>query len=223
MRFDKGKPFTHIEADFPVEGRNVPVFSEAFLYETVGKGDARFILGVADEYEHLIEALGPKALRAILDVRPRLAQRLGVGEHVVEFLEDARSEESLRQEKELPSQIILDDQAAESVWRFLHDEYSRTFDPENDMDKDRLRMYNTLTDALGSHEQRQRQKERDRLPEKLERKADRESQLDGKRKRRIAALDAKDALQEFVNGGGAAEPDAILALLAEAWEVKPEA
>lgn len=63
MRMDKGNRFIDGLADWAPEDweRNdaPPVFSEAFLYEAVGKGDARFVLGVADEYRHIIEALGP--------------------------------------------------------------------------------------------------------------------------------------------------------------------
>src|SRR5687768_8954576 len=167
MRMDKGKPFMHVEADTG----DAPTFSEAFLYEAVGKGDARFMLGVAEEYEHVIEALGPEALRAILGVRPRLVQRLGTGKLVTEHLADARDEQDLRRDAEFPPQVILDDHAAEGVWQVLHEDYRMHFNPEEDMPRDALRAYHLLTDALGEHEQRQRQEERDRLPEKLKRQA----------------------------------------------------
>src|SRR3954469_20146529 len=111
MRMDKGKPFTHIEADFIPEDedapdetpRKIPTFSEAFLYPTVGKGDARFILGVADEYEHIIEALGPAAVKAILAVKPSLVNRLGTGDKIVEWLKDARDESDLWRDEQHPS------------------------------------------------------------------------------------------------------------------------
>lgn len=176
MRMNKGKPFTGIEADVG----EVPVFSEAFLYEYVGKGDGRFILGVAEEYEHIIDALGPEAVRAVLDVRPRLAQRLGAGAKLTEFLADARSDEALRRVEEMPAQVILDEEAAHAVWKVLHEEYRRHFDPEKSLGADMLRAYHTLTDGLGSWEQGQRATEQARLPEKLAqqaaRKAERERQ-----------------------------------------------
>lgn len=183
MRMDKGQPFMDVEADYPIDGKDVPTFSEAFLYEGVGKGDARFILGVADEYEHVIDALGPTAVKAILDVKPQLVQRLGVGETVVKELEDARSDDDLRREEQNPSQVILDEKAAHDTWRVLHDEYTRLFNPEESMGADKLRAYNTLTEALGSWEREQRQKEIDRLPEKLERQEERREEIRLKRER----------------------------------------
>lgn len=55
LKSNRGKPFMHIKAD---DRTDVPVFSEAFLYSCMTKNDARFILGVADEYNKLIEILG---------------------------------------------------------------------------------------------------------------------------------------------------------------------
>lgn len=108
-----------------------------------------------------------------------------------------------------------------SVWEILHDEYKRTFDPEADMNTDRLRTYNTLTDALGFHNQKRRKAEQDKLPEKLARKAERTEQLEAKRERRRKLYDAQEALQGLLNGAGG-DRDAILALVAEAWDVEPE-
>lgn len=61
--FQKGNPFM----DVPAAGRKVPVFSEAFLYGKVGKSDARFILGVAEEYEKLIRILGVEKIKELLE------------------------------------------------------------------------------------------------------------------------------------------------------------
>jgi len=163
---NKGQPFRHVEADTG----EAPTFSEAFLYPAVGKGDARFILGIADEYEHVIAALGPAAVIAILEVKPRLAQRLGVGRNVINSIADARSDESLRRAEESPPQVTLDADAAHAVWQGLHANYRRYYDPENSMDRDALRAYHALTDGLGSWEREQRQKERDRRAEFLARR-----------------------------------------------------
>lgn len=167
MRMDKGKTFTHIEAD---DG-SAPTFSESFLYEKVGKGDARFILGVADEYEHVIEALGTPAVRAILDVKPKLVRRLKVGDEVRESLADARDERAIARDEQFPAEITIDSECAHAIWTRLHGEYRRLFEPEKSMDADALRLYNLLTDKLGEWEKEQRQAERDRADEKLERKA----------------------------------------------------
>lgn len=180
MRMNKGQPFMDVEAD----SEEAPVFSEAFLYDTVGKGDARFILGVAEEYEHIIEALGPTAVRALLDIKPRLVQRLGVPELLTKELADANSEDFLRREQELPSQVVLDEKAAYSIWYTLHQEYQRFFNPEEAMNKDSLRAYHTLTDGLGQYEQELRQKEIDRLPEKLAKQEERREELRRKREER---------------------------------------
>jgi hypothetical protein len=72
MRAQKGKPFMHIEAD----SANVPLFSEAFFYGLafqeeefwMTKGDARFIMGVAEEYSHIIKLLGPEKVRELLEL-----------------------------------------------------------------------------------------------------------------------------------------------------------
>lgn len=42
---------------------DVPLFSEEFLYERIGKDDARTVLSVVEDYDHLIRALGPAAVR----------------------------------------------------------------------------------------------------------------------------------------------------------------
>jgi len=52
-----------------------PVFSEAFLYDAVGKDDARFILGVAEEYDHLIKLLGTDLTKRLLEARLSTAAR----------------------------------------------------------------------------------------------------------------------------------------------------
>jgi hypothetical protein len=88
----KGEPFMGVEADSLTKeqrtGENgekllwhelpdpYPVFSEAFLYETIGKGDARFVLGVAEEYSHLIELLGEHVVRRLLDLKVAKGQRM---------------------------------------------------------------------------------------------------------------------------------------------------
>lgn len=63
--FAKGESFMRVEAD----GESVPLFSESYLYDVLGKGDARFVLGVAEEYEHLIKLLGPVITRQLLTAR----------------------------------------------------------------------------------------------------------------------------------------------------------
>lgn len=202
----KGKPFRHVVEEAPLpdldeiradsqrardEDFEVRVFSEMFLYPRVGKGDARFILGIADEYEHVIEALGPKAVRAILNVQPRLVQRLGTGGAVVESLADAQDEQAERREEDHPAQVILDADAMGDVWRLLHNEYVRYFNPEKDMDPGPLRTYHYLTDALGTWYREQRQEERDRLPEKLAKQTE----------RREARREARAAAREEGRGG----------------------
>lgn len=196
MRMDKGKPFMDVPADFTPEGEEgeLPTFSEAFLYPTVGKGDARFILGVAEEYEHIIKALGSKAVIAILQVRPKLVRRLGVGKDVVDTLEDARSDQDLQREKQSPAEVVLDESAAHATWTVLHNEYRRIFNPEEDMGRDQLRAYNALTDGLGHWEQEQRQKERDRLPEKLERQKERRAEIEAKRAAKRAEKENDETL-----------------------------
>lgn len=61
--FARGEPFTGVSA----EGYDVPVFSEAFLYDCMFKGDARFILAVADEYATLIDKLGEEKVKELLE------------------------------------------------------------------------------------------------------------------------------------------------------------
>jgi len=61
--FAKGKKFMHV----PAEGGAIPTFSEGFLYPRIGKDDARFVLGVAEEYEKIIEILGEGKVREILE------------------------------------------------------------------------------------------------------------------------------------------------------------
>ena len=60
--FEKAKPFIEMKAE--VSG--FPVFSESFLYERVGKCDARFILAIAGEYSAIIEMLGYKKVLELL-------------------------------------------------------------------------------------------------------------------------------------------------------------
>lgn len=189
----KGEPFLHVKA----EAEDVPVFSERFLYERIGKDDARFVLGVAEEYAHVIEALGVSAVRAILGVRPALVNRLGTGAKVVAWLEDARSERDLRFEADFPPQVILDRDAARGAWELLHEEYKTFFEPEVVMDRNRLRTYHLLTDRLGETEQAARQKEIDRLPEKLERKRQRMVALDATRAAVAAAAAAEPGTADF--------------------------
>lgn len=78
--FKKGEPFMHVESEGYVPGPDelaemeehfqqtleVPTFSEAYLYPRVGKDDARFILGVADEYAKVIRVLGEEKVYEIL-------------------------------------------------------------------------------------------------------------------------------------------------------------
>lgn len=176
----KGQPFMDVEADFIPEESDgtpaytgegsLPTFSESFLYPTVGKGDARFILGVGEEYDHIIKALGSTTVQRILDVKPQLAQRLGVSAAIDECLAAAKSRDLEYREKDFPD-VTLDNESATLVWKMLHDEYRRYYNPETSMEKKRLRLYHRLTDELGSWEQDERQKEIDRLPEKLEQQA----------------------------------------------------
>jgi hypothetical protein len=192
MRMNKGQPFMEVPEEAPLpdveEARatpnEVPVFSEAFLYPRLGKGDARFVLGIAEEYAHIIDALGPRAVTAILDVRPRLADRLDVGKLVVDMLADANSDDLLWREERHPSEVRLDHHAASAAWSLLHREYQRYFDPENAMEKDALRAYHALTDGLGDWEKGERQKEIDRLPEKLKRQEERKAEIERKREER---------------------------------------
>lgn len=93
--FQRGQSFSDVPADFPPEGKESldadgnppPTFSEAFLYPTVGKGDARFVLGVADEYEHLIKLLGDVTPR-LLDAELSKAAQARLRTIVSEFLEE---------------------------------------------------------------------------------------------------------------------------------------
>lgn len=68
MRYAKGQRFMHIRAESggTKTKPNPPVFSEDFLYKKVGKDDARFILGVAEEYETIIQRLGTDKVWEIL-------------------------------------------------------------------------------------------------------------------------------------------------------------
>jgi hypothetical protein len=191
---NKAQPFMDVEAD---DG-SAPTFSEKFLYETVGKGDARFILGVAEEYDHVIRALGPAAVKAILQVKPALAVRLGVGEQVTKSLEDARSDEDLWREGRIPAQVILDHDAAHAIWQVLHDEYSRFFDVSS-MDKDHLRAYRALTEGLGEWEQDAMRKADEERPAMTERhKPLQEARIE--RKRRVR--EAKQAMRAALDNGG---------------------
>lgn len=211
----KGYPFMDVKqevAPWPDEIGDIPdsapVFSEATLYPTLGKGDARFVLGVAGEYDHVIKALGPKAVRAILDVKPKLVERLGVGEEVAKSLEDARDENDLLREQEHPSEVRIDADAAHAAWEQLHYEYRRLFDPESSMDGDSLRAYHELTEALGEHEKKMRKEEQDRLPEKLERKR-------AQRERVAREREARQAVYEAADGKG--DPEAAVKLYREVF------
>lgn len=170
MRMAKGEPFIHLGSETYRDDIELPTFSEGFLYDRVGKYEARFILGVAEEYEHVIEALGTSSVRRILDVKPRLAQRLGLATVVNDCLADAISTDLEYRERESPD-VTLDHDAAHTVWKILHFEYRRLYNPEKSMDKEQLRLYHRLTDDLGDWEQKERQKEIDKLPEKLEKQA----------------------------------------------------
>lgn len=212
MRMDKGKPFTHVEAD----SMDAPTFSERFLYETVGKDEARFILGVADEYEHVINALGPSAVRAILDVKPQLVQRLGTGEKIVEWLEDARDWESLNRSEQFPEQVILDDNAAEAIWRILHDEYRNYYEPEKSMDSNHLRTYLMLTERLGHWEKEQKEEADKEKPGMIAR---RDAELAIKKRRRKAEREFKDAALNVEPGSERFEE--ALSEYREAMNAKP--
>lgn len=54
-----------VEADGIIQGERYPVFSEAFLYPKMTKGDARFILAIAEEYDALRQMLGEKTLKCL--------------------------------------------------------------------------------------------------------------------------------------------------------------
>ena len=66
-----GKTFMDVLSD---DGK-LPVFSEAFLYPAVGKGDARFILAVAEEYEALIRFFGEETMKRLLDAARQVEAR----------------------------------------------------------------------------------------------------------------------------------------------------
>lgn len=71
--FKKAEPFMDVKAEHHPAAFSSPpasnplVFSEEFLYPSVGTGDARFILGVAEEYSRVIEVLGTKLVKEILE------------------------------------------------------------------------------------------------------------------------------------------------------------
>lgn len=86
--FGKGTPFMDVEAEFDPDeeaGYQPPVFSERFLYGTVGKGDARFILGVAEEYERLIDVLGEDLVSTLLERKLSRVER----EHIQRVITEA--------------------------------------------------------------------------------------------------------------------------------------
>jgi hypothetical protein len=64
----RGESFTDVMAEdyAPDEDELHPVFSEANLYGRMYKGDARFILSIAEEYERLIEVLGVEKVKELL-------------------------------------------------------------------------------------------------------------------------------------------------------------
>jgi hypothetical protein len=95
---------------------------------------------------------------------------LGLATVVNDCLADAISTDLEYRERESPD-VTLDHDAAHTVWKILHFEYRRLYNPEKSMDKEQLRLYHRLTDDLGDWEQKERQKEIDKLPEKLEKQA----------------------------------------------------
>lgn len=149
MRMNKGQPFMDVEQEVsPDPGRfdeiesGWPVFSEGVLYPLLGKGDARFVLGVANEYDHIIKALGPQAVKDILDVKPRLCQRLGLPDVVKECLEDAHDEydgsRRYPEEVAIPKNIAYD--VAEAIGRAIR--YDR-----KDVSEDMIRLYELVAEA----------------------------------------------------------------------------
>jgi hypothetical protein len=80
MRMRKGDPFMHVKASGDIPDDTMisemkadmrrdglyPVFSEGHLYPRLGKEDARFVLGVVEEYDKLIEVLGVEAIKKLL-------------------------------------------------------------------------------------------------------------------------------------------------------------
>jgi hypothetical protein len=194
VRMHKGYPFMDVEYEGPGKSvpDNAPTFSEAALYPRLGKGDARFVLGVAEEYEHIIEALGPKAVKAVLGVKPRLVQRLGVGEEVTKSLEDARDETEMWRDERYPPQIILDGDAARSIWNSLFDEYRGYYDPEKSMERDQLRALKWLTKALGDDYVESLKEEKEKLPEKLKQQKERKKVVEKKTELRNKLRNAKN-------------------------------
>src|SRR5688572_23738961 len=100
----KGQRFMHITAE--TGGRNgnrPPVFSEDFLYPKLGKEDARFVLGVAEEYEKVIQTLGPTEVAALIEspeqkerveqiwTRNIMASRRAMSEAAARLCKDCRS------------------------------------------------------------------------------------------------------------------------------------
>lgn len=67
----KGQPFLAVKA----EGSEHPVFSEMFPYDRIGKEDARFVLAVAEEYDHLICVLSAAEAERLLSL-PRKGNNL---------------------------------------------------------------------------------------------------------------------------------------------------
>lgn len=69
----KGEDFIDVKAErAEADGQQLPVFCESFLYPRIGKADARFVLGVAQEYAYLISYLGTPAIKALLDVARKM-------------------------------------------------------------------------------------------------------------------------------------------------------
>lgn len=68
-----GRAFMDVLAEdaAPGEDAPAPVFSEANLYPRMYKGDARFILVVAEEYDALRAFLGDEALSRLLGAARR--------------------------------------------------------------------------------------------------------------------------------------------------------
>ena len=91
--FGKGTPFMDVPEEAPLPNldecqktpHGVSVFSEAFLYPRVGKGDARFVLAVAEEYERLIDVLGEDLVATLLERKLSRMER----EYVQRVITDA--------------------------------------------------------------------------------------------------------------------------------------
>lgn len=206
--FEKGKPFM----DVPTEhDEDIKVFSYTHLKGT----EASYILSVGEEYEHVIDALGSEAVKAILDVKPRLAVRLGTGPMITKFLEDARSDEDLHRAQRVPSEVLVDWEGLREVWQLLFDEYQRYYEPEKSMSKEQLRLLKRLTKFLGKDAKEELKAEKKRLPEKLKRKEHAVKVGDLNKERRRAHKAMVKAVKE---GKGIAVATKEYVKANEAWE-----